>query len=130
MEFEKEKSDPFSIFLCPISIIYTLTVKTLPNKLLSSVGRLKMAKDRKRPASELEKASSAQPAAVSTTAGGDGSAPDIVTPSTNKNEIRFGRHLASSEKRVRDQTVSALREWLFHRSRGGVLTELDLLKVT
>lgn len=88
-----------------------------------------MAKGRKRPASELNKASSAQPAAGSTVAGEDSSSPDIVTASTNKSEIRFGRHLASSDKRVRDQTVSALREWLFHRSRGGVLTELDLLKV-
>lgn len=47
----------------------------------------------------------------------------------DKNEIRFGKHLASSEKRVRDRTVSLLREWLHHRSKGGVLTDLDLLKV-
>lgn len=30
---------------------------------------------------------------------------------------------------MRDRTVAALREWLRQRSRGGALTDLDLLKV-
>lgn len=30
---------------------------------------------------------------------------------------------------MRDRTVTALREWLHQRSRGGALTDLDLLKV-
>lgn len=48
--------------------------------------------------------------------------------SNSNGEIKFGKHLASSDKRVRDRTVAALREWLRQRSRGGSLTDLDLLK--
>ena len=82
-------------------------------------------KSRKRPASEVEEASLEKLAA----AGGGASPSETKTPSTKKNEIRFGQHMASSNKRVRDRTVSALREWLFHRSKGGAFTDLDLLKV-
>lgn len=52
-----------------------------------------------------------------------------AAPSSRDNEVRFGKQLASSDKRVRDRTVSALREWLHQRSKGGALTDLDLLKV-
>lgn len=67
-------------------------------------------------------ASSSQSASAEVAPEGDGVA-------SNKNEIRFGKHLASSDKRVRDRTVFALREWLHQRSKGGALTDLDLLKV-
>ncbi|CAM9684140.1 unnamed protein product, partial [Choristocarpus tenellus] len=46
-----------------------------------------------------------------------------------KDEVRFGKHLASSDKRVRDKTLSSLREWLHKRSAGGVLSDIDLLKI-
>lgn len=62
--------------------------------------------------------------------GGDGGGSKALTNSaTTSSEIKFGKHLASSDKRIRDRTVAALREWLRQRSRGGSLTDLDLLKV-
>lgn len=65
--------------------------------------------------------------------GGEGSGPKALEHGAknkkNDNEVKFGKHLASSDKRVRDRTVAALREWLRQRSRGGNLTDLDLLKV-
>ncbi|CAM9126552.1 unnamed protein product, partial [Hapterophycus canaliculatus] len=59
---------------------------------------------------------------------GDGGASKSLETSSN-NEVKFGKHLASSDKRVRDRTVAALREWLRQRSKGGALTDLDLLKI-
>ncbi|CAM9618086.1 unnamed protein product, partial [Phaeothamnion confervicola] len=45
------------------------------------------------------------------------------------NEARFGRRLASSDKAVRDATLSTLRLWLAARASGGLLNDLDLQKV-
>lgn len=61
--------------------------------------------------------------------GDDGGSKALANSATTTSEIKFGKHLASSDKRVRDRTVAALREWLRQRSRGGSLTDLDLLKV-
>ncbi|KAG5188802.1 nucleolar protein,Nop52-domain-containing protein, partial [Tribonema minus] len=55
----------------------------------------------------------------------------------NSNEVRFGRNLVHVDKRVRDNTVAALRLWLKRRSRlwlkrrssSGVLSDLDLAKI-
>lgn len=108
-----------------------------------------MAKGRKRPASTLS-GSSPLPSPATATEGveipkssGNGNlkngtirvaAPDdtVVTDDakSQNNEVRFGKHLASSDKKVRDRTVSTLREWLHQRSKGGALTDLDLLKVS
>ncbi|CAN0097353.1 unnamed protein product, partial [Discosporangium mesarthrocarpum] len=48
---------------------------------------------------------------------------------TQQNDIRFGKHLASSDRRVREQTLGSLREWLRKRSSKGMLTDMDLLKI-
>lgn len=61
--------------------------------------------------------------------GDDGGSKAVAANGSSNSEIKFGKHLASSDKRVRDRTVAALREWLRQRSRGGSLTDLDLLKV-
>ncbi|CAM9534321.1 unnamed protein product, partial [Ectocarpus sp. 8 AP-2014] len=98
----------------------------------------RMAKGRKRPASPVEEdGSDSVPlangmASTTTAAGGSdggGRGPKALEPGAKNNEIKFGKHLASSDKRVRDRTVGALREWLRQRSRGGSLTDLDLLKI-
>ncbi|CAM9367423.1 unnamed protein product [Ectocarpus sp. 13 AM-2016] len=96
-----------------------------------------MAKGRKRPASAIEEdRSSSAPLAngmASTATAADGSdgggGPKALEHGAKNNEVKFGKHLASSDKRVRDRTVGALREWLRQRSRGGSLTDLDLLKI-
>eukprot|EP00752_Nemacystus_decipiens_P008569 g7653.t1 len=94
-----------------------------------------MAKGRKRPASAIEEDRSPpqQPNGNAITAtGGDDGGSKAINGNGNvnsNNEIKFGKHLASSDKRVRDRTVAALREWLRQRSRGGRLTDLDLLKI-
>ena len=68
-------------------------------------------------------------AAHTAAAVGEAGVAEPVLAALKKNEVRFGKHLASSDKRVRDRTVFALREWLQQRSKGGALTDLDLLKV-
>ncbi|CAB1117338.1 unnamed protein product [Ectocarpus sp. CCAP 1310/34] len=70
-------------------------------------------------------------APTTTAAGGSdgGGGPNALEHGAKNNEVKFGKHLASSDKRVRDRTVGALREWLRQRSRGGSLTDLDLLKI-
>lgn len=73
-------------------------------------------------------AGAAQTAVAAAAVGVAGSAEPAIA-ALKKNEVRFGKHLASSDKRVRDRTVFALREWLQQRSKGGALTDLDLLKV-
>lgn len=90
-----------------------------------------MARGRKRPASALSAPDDRSSAEESGTAGADAAkAVDDEAPTgTSANEVRFGKHLASSDKRVRDRTVSSLREWLYKRSKGGSLTDLDQLKV-
>lgn len=102
-----------------------------------------MAKGRKRPASDMDDRSISVQESVATTAdcrtrSGTGAPPsaavaalagDASNNNNNNNEVRFGKHLASSDKKVRDRTVLALREWLQRRSKGGALTDLDLLKV-
>lgn len=98
-----------------------------------------MAKSRKRPASALSGPQDAVLAQERTPPVNNARDPAPVTKSADspshassdsKNEIRFGKHLASSDKRVRDHTISSLREWLHKRGVGGALTDLDLLKVT
>eukprot|EP00903_Cladosiphon_okamuranus_P013436 g12515.t1 len=95
-----------------------------------------MAKGRRRPASAIEEDRNSTPQPGGSTApaaavegGIDGSPKAVNGNSNSDNEIKFGKHLASSDKRVRDRTVAALREWLRQRSRGGSLTDLDLLKI-
>lgn len=98
-----------------------------------------MGKIRKRPASVLEAADDSLPTkGLFPTTTSDTTKPHPVslevkgaTPSNNDaNGIRFGKHLASSDKEVRDRTVASLREWLRKRSASGSLTDLDLMKVT
>ncbi|CBJ26415.1 conserved unknown protein [Ectocarpus siliculosus] len=76
-------------------------------------------------------ASTTTAAGAGSDGGGDGGGggPKALEPGAKNNEVKFGKHLASSDKRVRDRTVGALREWLRQRSRGGSLTDLDLLKI-
>lgn len=98
-----------------------------------------MGKGRKRPASALlsSEVTGSTHERKSTIEDGDDAAPsggsvdsESVNPSKKSNEIRFGKYLASSDKNVRDRTVVSLREWLHKRSVGGVLSDLDLLKVS
>lgn len=104
-----------------------------------------MAKGRKRPASDMDdrsisvqhESSSVPKTSDRAPSSGNGGAPAAAAAaatlpggaSNNSDEVRFGKHLASSDKKVRDRTVLALREWLQKRSKGGALSDLDLLKV-